>query len=85
MIIKHAARNGGPIITLMATLLPVLIGGSVIVEVIFGIPGMGSFIFSSILQRLQRSDGGVAHFKRLTLIGMLLADLAIVGRRITFN
>ena len=88
VIIKHAARNGMiPIITLMATLLPVLIGGSVIIEVIFGIPGMGSFIFSSILQKDYNAVMVVLLISSLlTLIGMLLADLtyALVDR-ITFN
>ncbi len=89
VIIKHAARNGMiPIITLMATLLPVLIGGSVIIEVIFGIPGMGSFIFSSILQKDYNAVMVVLLISSLlTLIGMLLADLAyaLVDPRITFN
>ena len=89
VIIKHAARNGMiPIITLMATLLPVLIGGSVIIEVIFDIPGMGSFIFSSILQKDYNAVMVVLLISSLlTLIGMLLADLAyaLVDPRITFN
>lgn len=89
VIIKHAARNGMiPIITLMATLLPVLIGGSVIIEVIFGIPGMGSYIFSSILQKDYNAVMVVLLISSsLTLIGMLLADLAyaLVDPRITFN
>lgn len=89
VIIKHAARNGMiPIITLMATLLPVLIGGSVIIEVIFQIPGMGSYIFSSITQSDYNAVMVVlliASF--LTMLGMLLADLAyaLIDPRITFD
>ena len=46
--IKHAARNGMiPVLTLMATLLPAFIG-SVIIEVIFQIPGMGSYVFTAL-------------------------------------
>jgi peptide/nickel transport system permease protein len=89
VIIKHAARNGMiPIITLMATLLPVLIGGSVIIEVIFGIPGMGSYIFTSITQNDYNAVMVVLLISSLlTLIGMLLADLAyaLVDPRITFD
>ena len=89
VIIKHAARNGMiPIITLMATLLPALIGGSVIIEVIFGIPGMGSYIFSSILQKDYNAVMVVLLISSsLTLVGMLLADLAyaVVDPRITFD
>ena len=40
-----------PIITLLGTLLPVLIGGSVVIEVIFGIPGMGKMSFEAIMLR----------------------------------
>ncbi|MEC7750246.1 MAG: ABC transporter permease [Myxococcota bacterium] len=89
VIIKHAARNGMiPIITLMATLLPALIGGSVIIEVIFGIPGMGSYMFSSILQYDYNAVMVVLLISSfLTLVGMLLADLsyALVDPRITFD
>ena len=89
VIIKHAARNGMiPIITLMAALLPALIGGSVIIEVIFGIPGMGSYMFSSILQYDYNAVMVVLLISSfLTLVGMLLADLsyALVDPRITFD
>ncbi|MEC7240977.1 MAG: ABC transporter permease [Myxococcota bacterium] len=89
VIIKHAGRNGMiPIITLMATLLPALIGGSVVIEFIFQIPGIGSFMFESI----QARDYNVVMCillitSLLTLIGMLLADLlyALVDPRITFD
>jgi peptide/nickel transport system permease protein len=89
VIIKHAARNGMiPILTLMATLLPALIGGSVIIEVIFQIPGMGSYIFTSITQYDYNAVMAVLLISSvLTLIGMLLADLsyALVDPRITFD
>jgi peptide/nickel transport system permease protein len=87
--VKHAARNGMiPIITLLATLLPALIGGSVVIEFIFQIPGIGSFMFESI----QARDYNVVMCillitSLLTLVGMLLADLlyALVDPRITFD
>jgi ABC-type dipeptide/oligopeptide/nickel transport system permease component len=42
---KHALRNGLlPILTLLAGLLPAVLGGSVIIEYIFGIPGMGLWV-----------------------------------------
>jgi peptide/nickel transport system permease protein len=89
VIVKHAARNGMiPIITLLATLLPALIGGSVVIEFIFQIPGIGSFMFESI----QARDYNVVMCillitSLLTLVGMLLADLlyALVDPRITFD
>ncbi|MBV72149.1 MAG: hypothetical protein CMH52_12550 [Myxococcales bacterium] len=89
VIVKHAARNGMiPILTLMATLLPALIGGSVIIEVIFQIPGMGSYIFTSVTQYDYNVVMAVLLISSLlTLIGMLLADLsyALVDPRITFD
>src|SRR6056297_2829697 len=52
VIFVHAFRNSLiPLVTLMATLLPALLGGSVIVESIFTIPGMGKLAFDSILAR----------------------------------
>ncbi len=89
VIIKHAARNGMiPILTLLATLLPTLIGGSVVIEVIFGIPGMGLYVFDSIRVRDYNSVMAVLLMSStLTLIGMLLSDLsyALVDPRITFD
>lgn len=89
VIVKHAARNGMiPIITLLATLLPSLIGGSVVVEVIFGIPGMGLFMFDSITIRDYNAVMAVLLISSsLTLVGMLIADIAyvLVDPRITFD
>ena len=77
-----------PILTLMATLLPVLIGGSVVIEVIFGIPGMGRLGFEAILLRDYNVIMAILLISSLlTLIGMLLSDLmyALVDPRITFD
>jgi len=86
---KHALRNGMiPIITLLATILPVLIGGSVIIEFIFGIPGMGLLMIDSIMQRDYNVIMGVQLISAvLLLVGMLLADItyAIVDPRISFK
>ena len=89
VIIKHAARNGMiPIITLLGTLLPVLIGGSVVIEVIFGIPGMGKMSFEAIMLRDYNVIMAILLIaSSLTLIGMLISDLllALVDPRITFD
>ena len=89
VILKHAARNGMiPILTLLASLLPALIGGSVVIEVVFGIPGMGSYLFESITVRDYNAVMAVLLISSgLTLIGMLLSDLsyALVDPRITFE
>ena len=89
VIVKHAARNGMlPILTLLATLLPAMVGGSVIIEFIFGIPGMGQYILTSITQYDYNAVMAVLLISSvLTLVGMLLVDLAyaFVEPRITFD
>lgn len=89
VIWKHAARNGMiPILTLLATLLPALVGGSVVVEVVFGIPGMGLYMFESIQSRDYNAVMAILLIScALTLVGMLLSDLsyALVDPRITFG
>jgi peptide/nickel transport system permease protein len=75
---KHALRNGLlPILTLLAGLLPAVLGGSVIVEYIFGIPGMGLWIVDSIYQRDYNVIMAVQLFSTvLVLFGLLFTDLA---------
>lgn len=89
VIIKHAVRNGMiPILTLLGSLLPVLIGGSVIIEVIFNIPGMGLYLFESILARDYNAIMAVLLISSmLTLVGLLVSDLsyALVDPRISFD
>jgi peptide/nickel transport system permease protein len=75
---RHAFRNSLiPIITLMGSLLPGLLGGSVIVEQIFSIPGMGRLAFESVLARDYPTIMAIATISAfLTLISLLLSDLA---------
>lgn len=77
VIYVHAFRNSLiPLITLMAGLLPGLLAGSIIVESIFSIPGMGMLAFEAVLSRdipVIMAIETVAAF--LTLAGILVADL----------
>ncbi|MDO8644464.1 MAG: ABC transporter permease [bacterium] len=86
---KHALRNALiPLITLSGTLLPALIGGSVIVEQIFSIPGMGRLGFEAVLSRDYPTVMAIASIGAfLTLISLLLSDLlyVIVDPRISFR
>lgn len=77
VIFVHAFRNSlVPLITLMASLLPGLIGGSVIVESIFSIPGIGRLSFEAILSRDIPVIMAISAISAiLTLIGILLADI----------
>jgi len=52
VVIRHALRNALiPVVTLIGLQAPILIGGAVIVEQIFVIPGMGLLLLDSISQR----------------------------------
>ena len=89
MIGKHAVRNGLiPVLTLLAGLLPAVLGGSVIIEVIFDIPGMGLWMIDSIHQRDYNVIMVIQLFVTvLTLVGILLTDLsyALVDPRIRYE
>ncbi len=76
-VIVHAMRNSLiPLVTIAATLLPALIGGSVILESIFSIRGMGWLGFEAILRRDYPLIMAITTFAAfLTLIGLLLQDL----------
>jgi peptide/nickel transport system permease protein len=77
VIFKHAFRNALlPLITLLASLLPSMIGGSVIIESIFSIPGMGLLAFEAVLGRDYPVIMAVATISAiLTLIGLLFSDI----------
>ena len=77
VILRHALRNALlPIITLLGFSLPGLIGGSVIFETIFAIPGMGQLFYLSVMSRDYPLVMGILVIGAfLTLVGNLLADL----------
>jgi peptide/nickel transport system permease protein len=89
VIYKHAMRNALiPLITLMATLLPALIGGSVIVEKIFTIYGMGRLGFEAVLHRDINTVMALTTVSAvLTLIALLITDLiyTVVDPRISLD
>jgi peptide/nickel transport system permease protein len=52
VVIKHGLRNAViPVITLLGTQLPLILGGTVVIEQIFGLPGVSRFLFDAINQR----------------------------------
>lgn len=89
VILKHMLRNSLiPVITILAGLLPALIGGSVIIETIFSVPGIGQLGFQSVLARDYPVVIALfAASSLLTLVGILLSDLALawVDPRIHFG
>ena len=86
VIYRHALRNALlPIITILGLSVPGLIGGSVIFEQIFSIPGMGRLFWLSVMQRDYPLIMGLLTIGAfLTLLGNMLADLcyALVDPRI---
>ena len=77
VIFKHALRNALlPLITILGLSVPGLIGGSVIFETIFAIPGMGQLFYQSVMMRDYPTIMGILVIgAALTLFGNLLADL----------
>ena len=89
VVFKHAVRNSLiPQVTILAELLPGLIGGSVIIETVFSIPGMGQLGYEAFLARDYPVVLALLTITAvLTLIGILLSDilLAAVDPRIAFG
>ncbi|MBI3829094.1 MAG: ABC transporter permease [Planctomycetes bacterium] len=89
VIYKHALRNSLiPIVTLIGGLLPSLIGGSLLIESIFSIPGMGLLSYQAVLTHdytvlmANITIGAV-----LVMLGILTSDLLYlaVDPRIAFE
>ncbi|ADK84583.1 binding-protein-dependent transport systems inner membrane component [Desulfarculus baarsii DSM 2075] len=86
VIYRHALRNAlMPLVTILGLSLPGLIGGSVIFESIFAIPGLGKLFYDAVMARdYPLVMGGLVIGAALTLVGNLLADLgyALVDPRV---
>ncbi|PLY00214.1 MAG: diguanylate cyclase, partial [Desulfuromonas sp.] len=78
VIYKHALRNALlPVITILGLSIPGMIGGSVIFETIFAIPGMGKLFFDGVMMRDYPLIMGILVMGAvLTLLGNLLADIS---------
>jgi peptide/nickel transport system permease protein len=89
VIFRHALRNALiPIITIFALELPVLIGGTVIIESIFSLPGMGQLLFQSLDAKDEPVIMGITVLSAVvTLAGYLIADILylVVDPRISYE
>jgi peptide/nickel transport system permease protein len=75
VVVKHGLRNAViPVITLLGTQLPVILGGTVIIETIFGLPGVSRFLFDAINQRDYPVIQGV---NLLVVSAVVLVNLAV--------
>jgi peptide/nickel transport system permease protein len=78
VIYKHALRNALlPVITILGLSVPGLIGGSVIFETVFAIPGMGQLFYQAVMMRDYPTVMGILVIGAvLTLLGNLIADVS---------
>ena len=89
VVLRHIFRNSLiPIVTILAGLLPAIIAGSVFIETVFTIPGMGFLAFQSLIARDYPTVMAIFTIgSTLSLVGILLADLLlkVVDPRIDFT
>ena len=76
VLFRHALRNALlPVITLLGLSVPGLIGGSVIIETIFALPGLGQLFYNAVMMRdYPLIMGNLVLGAFLTLAGNLIAD-----------
>ena len=75
LIVRHALRNGLiPVVTLIGLQAPLLIGGAVILEQIFVVPGMGLLLLEAVFQRDYPVISGIF---LVVGIGVLLINLLV--------
>lgn len=89
VIYKHALRNAVlPIVTILGLSIPGLLGGSVIFESIFAIPGIGRLFYEAVMMRdYPLIMAEVVLGAVLTMLGNLIADIsyAYVDPRIRYK
>lgn len=89
VIYKHCMKNALlPIVTILSLSLPSLIGGSIIFETIFSIPGTGQLMFQAVMARdYPLIMGNLVIISFLTLFAILLSDVAyaLVDPRISYD
>lgn len=75
VVIYHAMKNAMiPVVTVIGLQLPILVGGSVIVESIYNVPGIGQWFFSAIFQRDYTAVQAIA---LLTAIAVVVSNLLV--------
>ncbi|MCH7550494.1 MAG: ABC transporter permease, partial [Proteobacteria bacterium] len=75
---RHALKNSLiPVVTVLGLQVAALLGGSVIIEVIFALPGVGRFIFESLLQRdYQVVQSMTVYIGAAVILMNLLVDIS---------
>ena len=78
VVIRHAVKNAMiPVLTLVALQVPTLIGGAVIIEEIFVLPGIGQLLVDAVTRREYPIVSGVAVvFGAVVIITNLITDIS---------
>ncbi|NTI64207.1 ABC transporter permease [Agrobacterium rhizogenes] len=76
-VVHHGVRNGiMPVLTLFAMWLAGLLGGSVVVEVIFSIPGMGRLLYEAVINKdIPMLQGGFVCIVVLSIVITTVTDV----------
>jgi len=89
VVVRHVLRNSLlPVITIAGFLLPLLIGGAVVVEYVFALPGMGRLAVDSVFSRDYPVILTITMFSGIAvMIGNLIADVlyAVADPRIRYG
>ena len=89
ILVRHALKNAFiPVVTVMGVQLGLLLGGAVVIEQIFGLPGIGWMILNGIYQRdYTLVQGGVLFIAIVFVLINLLVDVlyAYVDPRIRYD
>ncbi|MDE0445596.1 MAG: ABC transporter permease [Spirochaetaceae bacterium] len=77
VVVRHAVKNAIiPVITLVGLQLPILVGGSVIMENIFNLPGLGRLMLNALEDRDYTVVSGInLLFGSFVVVGNVLIDL----------
>jgi peptide/nickel transport system permease protein len=75
VVIRHAMKNALiPVVTVIGLQVPILVGGSVVMESIFSIPGMGTYL----IQAIQNRDYPIVQGVNLLVAGVVIATNLLV-------
>ena len=89
VVYQHALRNAViPLVTLVGLELPALVSGGLVVEVVFGWPGIGRLLYERALQFDYTTVMGITTFAALlVVVGNLLADVlyAVLDPRVRYG
>ena len=77
VVVRHAVKNALiPVVTMIGMQLPLLVGGSVIIENIFNLPGVGRLFLTALIDRDYPMVSGVNLFLATVVVGAnLIIDL----------